>query len=577
MGAVASARARAKASRDRPGVGKVRVWMLPKDPLVARTESLWPIAVDLECASVASGPTGPHAVVVDYNADLDVRFAPAKLAKSRVFQGLARRSPEALLADFRFHQVNVWAIVERTLQQIEDPYLLGRAIPWASQLGRLILLPHAGYQPNAFYDRGTGALHFCYFEGPHGAPVYTCLSHDVVAHELGHAVLDGLKPFYNEVSSPETAGFHEYFGDAVAMMASLSQREIALLVVEDAPDRLSPRNLVSAIASEFGAALRGLPDEAYLRGAWNDRRMASLQGTFEEHDWSEVLTGVYYDLLEYLYPRMRREVEAEDGARASANQSRYYAMRALSRAATVTAGVMFRGLDYCPPVDLRYGEYARAVLRADAVAYPLDSLGIRARLERIFARRGIDVPPADTDLLRKVQRELRDVDVERAASTPADAYRFLDAHRERFGIPYEANFSVCSVYRTNKLAKSGYRPPKEHVVEFVWTEDVPLYGRRFGALDGQRVPLYCGGTLVFDANGNFVHRSLVPSTAVRRRELCAYVAYLVETGSLGIEDGVRGLGAPDAGHVRVTAVLDGPRVRLQRNAAMRHAPPGAHA
>ena len=27
----------------------------------------------------------------------------------------------------------------------------------------------------------------------------------VITHELGHAILDGLKPYYNEVSSPSTA------------------------------------------------------------------------------------------------------------------------------------------------------------------------------------------------------------------------------------------------------------------------------------------------------------------------------------------------------------------------------------
>ena len=66
------------------------------------------------------------------------------------------------------------------------------------------------------------------------------------------------------------------------------------------PIGTTDKNLVSAIASEFGAAIHRLPDEAYLRGAWNNRKMGDLRGTFEEHDWSEILTGAYYDLLEYL-------------------------------------------------------------------------------------------------------------------------------------------------------------------------------------------------------------------------------------------------------------------------------------
>ncbi len=31
--------------------------------------------------------------------------------------------------------------------------------------------------------------------------------------------------------------------------------------------------------------------------------MSDLRGTYEEHGWSEILTGVYYDLLQYLYIR----------------------------------------------------------------------------------------------------------------------------------------------------------------------------------------------------------------------------------------------------------------------------------
>lgn len=557
--------------------GKVRVKILPKDPLVARRDGLWPVEITLDCPTPETGPSGPHAVVVDYNADLDTRFAPAVLQANRSFRGMAHVSGAKLLDDFHFHQVNMWSIVERTLALIEDEYLMGRPIPWAFGSGRLILLPHAGYLENAFYDRDTGALHFFYFQGPDGKPVYTCLSHDVVAHELGHAILDGLKPHYNEVSSPETAGFHEYFGDAVAMMASLSTRETALVVVRGGPARLEPRNVVSAIASEFGAALRGIPDEDYLRGAWNNRKMKDLRGTFEEHDWSEILTGVYYDVLEWLYPRFREDAETKGGRATTRGKREQYSMQALSRAATVTAGVMFRALDYCPPVDLRYDEYACAMLRADEVAYPLDDLGIRRMLLGVFKRRGLLPTQRNPAFARDVQMKLRSIDIGQVASPPADAYRFLDSRRNLFGIPYEANLSIISVYRTNKHAKSGYRPPKEHVIEFVWSEDVKLSGRRFRSLSGTTMPLLCGGTLVFDSIGNFLHMSLVGPTDRRHKELQDYAAYLVKSGSLAVTDGLKGIGAPGPGLARLAASIDGGRVTMVRNPAMRHAASGEHA
>ena len=563
-----------------PSAGKVRVKILPKDPLVARQNGLWPRVVDMACATAGDGPTGPRSVVVDYNADLDTRFAPAKLQKNRCFQGLAALKNAQLLDNFTFHQVNVWAIVERTLEVLEDKYLLGRAVPWGHQAGRLILIPHAGYGENAFYDRDSCALHFFYFEGKQGQPVYTCLSHDIVAHELGHAVLDGLKPGYNEVSSPETAGFHEYFGDAVAMMASLGTEETALIVAKESDETLSVRNVVSAIASEFGAALQGLPDEEYLRGAWNKRTATDLrkEKSQEEHDWSEVLTGVYYELLAYLYKSNRREIAQEraDVLPKQANEKKrkseelYRSMRALVRSATQTAGVMFRAIDYCPPVDLRYGEYARAVLRAQEVAYPLDEQGIRKFLVNAFRRRGIKTQREDPNKRAKIQHALRTIDAADVAGTPADAYRFLDRHRKLFGIPYDANISVCGVYRTQKHSKSGYRPPREHIIEFTWNEDVELRGRNFKTLDGTRIPLWCGGTLVFDSSSNFLHLSLVQSTERRKRDLKSYVAYLVRTGSLAVAPAFSAIGTPGTGLATVLASVKQGQARLSRISAMRH-------
>src|SRR5690606_23049500 len=112
-----------------------------------------------------------------------------------------------------------------------------------------------------------------------------------------------------------------------------------------------------------------------------------------------------------------------------------------------------------PPVDLRYDEYARAVLRAQEVAYPLDEQGIRKFLTSAFRRRGIKLRPDEPARREAIQRALREINVADIAGTPADAYRFLDRHRALFGIPYDVNVTVCAVYRTQKHAKSGYRPP----------------------------------------------------------------------------------------------------------------------
>lgn len=564
--------------------GVVRVKMLPKDPRVARLEGLWPVEVAIPAATAGDGPSSARVCVVDYNADLDTLFAPAQLLKDKAgYKGIAAiGAKESSLADFNFHQVNVWAIIEQTLGWLEDEQALARPIPWASGLGRLIVIPHAGYNENAFYDRATGALHFFYFEGPDGQPVYTCLSRDIITHELGHAVLDGLKPGYNEVSSPETAGFHEYFGDAVAMMASLRTREIALKLTVDSPARLASKNIVSAIASEFGAALHGLEEHDYLRGAWKVKTMQQMAGQFEEHDWSEVLTGIYDELLKFLYVKNLADVIAavaqEQGKpRGAIKRNQQHCMRAVMRAAGQTANIMLRALDYCPPVDLRYDEYARALLRANEVAYPVDTAGVRDALRKAFARRKLVPVPETKGFNADVTHALREMDdIDAITATPAAAYRFVDAKRELFSVPHEANLRIASVYATRKNTAAGFRQPRERIIEFTWTEDVELKGPQFGALGGTHVDLHCGGTLVFDSNGNFLHYALVPSSPKRRKELLEYMAYHVREGNIGMTDGLQGVGAPSAGSFRIAGAVTDGRLKLTRNAAMRHFPARNH-
>ena len=109
------------------------------------------------------------------------------------------------------------------------------------------------------------------------------------------------------------------------------------------------------------------------------------------------------------------------------------------------------------------------------------------------------------------------------------------------------------------------------MIEYVWSEDVELKGSRFGELSGTYLPLYCGGTVVFDSNGNCLHISDVSATDRRRRELLRYVEYLVAEGQLGVSDGMRGIGAPGKDGVRIHATIEGGRVKLVRNASMRHA------
>jgi len=73
-------------------------------------------------------------------------------------------------------------------------------------VGRLRIFPHALREANAFYSPEKKAVLFGYFQsslsqGAAPLTVFTCLSHDIVTHEITHALLDGMHHRFVEPSN----------------------------------------------------------------------------------------------------------------------------------------------------------------------------------------------------------------------------------------------------------------------------------------------------------------------------------------------------------------------------------------
>ena len=79
------------------------------------------------------------------------------------------------------------------------------------------------------------------------------------------------------------------------------------------------------------------------------------------------------------------------------------------------------------------------------------------------------------------------------------------------------------MYRTRKVSSGGYYPPREVVIEFAWKAQVAWHGG-----PEQGTPMYCGGTMVFDASGNVLHYVLKGDSEQRRRRLVEYWKYQAE-------------------------------------------------
>src|SRR5207237_9089017 len=101
------------------------------------------------------------------------------------------------------------------------------------RVDRLRIYPHALREANAYYSPDKKALLFGYFpailsnpgENLPGGLVFTCLSHDVIAHETTHALLDGLHRYFAEPSNLDVGAFHEAFADIVALLQHFPQPE----------------------------------------------------------------------------------------------------------------------------------------------------------------------------------------------------------------------------------------------------------------------------------------------------------------------------------------------------------------
>ena len=239
--------------------------------------------------------------------------------------GIAQVSPNAF-GDFivspntdQFDAVHTFAIVRMTLSMFQRALAVdGTAapLPWqwnsASNTDPLRVYPHGlPNVMNAYYSRSDRALKFGDFI-PSGATerVYTCRSLDIVAHETGHAVLDGLKPnWLLNNNPPQTGGLHESFGDLTAIFLALSQLDQVEAVIAQTKADLHDKTFLADLAEQFGLAL-GRPNG--LRNADNNIKLSEA-GT-EVHAISQVFTGAIYDILADIFDHERNPSLRDDAA-----------------------------------------------------------------------------------------------------------------------------------------------------------------------------------------------------------------------------------------------------------------------
>ena len=358
------------------------------------------------------GPVNEYLEVVDVDPVSGQFYDPVDLNHPHL---LAQDGLAPSEGDPRFHQQMVFAVAMKTIKTFERA--LGRRIYWSPiwqtdggpkktgayvPVKRLRIYPHAMREPNAYYSPDKKALLFGYFRASTreaGASwVFTCLSHDIVVHETTHAILDGLHRRYAEPTSVDSLAFHEAFADIVALLSHFTLREAVRDHIAAKGGQFSERSLMSGLAKQFGAAT-GL--HGALREAIDDKKddlpdPRALETMTEAHDRGAVLVAAVFDAFLTIYQQRTADLMRIGGVRIErgvGGELHPDLVERLSTEATKAADhvmrMCIRALDYLPPVDVRFGEFLRALITADTDLIPDDRLHYRLAVVEAFRRRGI--------------------------------------------------------------------------------------------------------------------------------------------------------------------------------------------
>ncbi len=387
------------------------------------------------------GPSGEYIEVIDFDPASSCFYQPVDLNDPNVLaqDGLAPGE-----GDPRFHQQMVYAVAMRTISNFERE--LGRRILWSERelprnsknrweqsfVRRLRIYPHALREPNAYYSPVKKALLFGYFpavsDDPINLPggmVFTCLSHDVVVHETTHAILDGIHPRYALGGNLDMHAFHEAFADIIALFQHFQMPEVLRHQIRRTRGDLTRQNFLGELAVQFGEAIgqRGALRSAIGKhnpdtGKWEPH--VPSRNDYEEHTEPHargaILVAAVFDAFLSIYRRRTADlIRLATGGGGVLPEGELHPdlVNRLADEASKAAGhvlrICIRAIDYCPPVDLTFGDFLRALVTADLDAESRDKFGYRVAFIEGFRRRGIlprDVRSLSPESLRWEQANM---------------------------------------------------------------------------------------------------------------------------------------------------------------------------
>jgi hypothetical protein len=267
-----------------------------------------------------------------------------------------------------------------------------------------------------------------------GSVIFGVVSHDIVAHETTHALLDGLHPRYSERTNVDMAAFHEAFADIVALFQHFSMPESLTRQIRQAKGSTTDigRGL-GQLAQQFGQATGMHGALRRFVGEVGASAPVLTDDMTEPHTRGAILVSAVFAAFLTIY-----QARCADLIRLATNGSGILpggeisvdlANRLASEASKTAEHVLnmcIRALDYCPPVNLEFGDYLRAIVTADRDLVHDDSRGYRVAFIDAFRERGIvpydirrlaedsllwEPPPMDAELASRFSEVLPVLDL----------------------------------------------------------------------------------------------------------------------------------------------------------------------
>ena len=373
-------------------------------------------------SNLACGPVGEYLEVVDYDPASEAFYAPVDLNDPHL---LAQDGCAPSEGNPQFHQQMVYAVAMTTIRQLRARARPQGAVVAALRAGpawqgpdrstscrRLRIYPHALREANAYYSperrRCCSATFPAVAYRPRTQPAGRHSLHLPVARH--HRARDDARaarraaPPLHRAEQPRCAGLPR--GVRRHRRAVPALHPAGGAAPPDRPHRAATsaeQNLLGDLAQQFGQAIG---KHGALRRRDRQGRPGRLEppdptlldcARAEPHDRGAILVAAVFDaFLADLQGADRRPAAHRHRSGTGASRPGTSIPTCVNRlageaskAARHVLRMCIRALDYCPPVDITFGDYLRALVTADADLVQDDDLGYRIAVIEAFRRRGI--------------------------------------------------------------------------------------------------------------------------------------------------------------------------------------------